>query len=224
MRKIFENGFFNTIEMKTSYLKVIFLIMLYVLVFSFGTAVAWAYLLSGYKWGGTSAGYYVNNAFAASFLTAMQTSDASWDAAGSKFRFNYVGRTTRNPDAFVMPFVSDGYSDIGYANKGDNGYMAATNGKTTVVGGYVISERDTTFNTYYNFTTVGAPNSYDVQNTMTHEFGHWLKLLDIFITGSPSYCESSGESTMCGYTSFNETRKRSLETDDKNGIKAIYGV
>jgi hypothetical protein len=219
----FENGFFNKIEMKTSYLKVLFLTLAHVLVFTFGTTVAWAYLRDVYSWPVTTVNYHINSAFAASFLTAMQVSDASWDAAGSRFRFNYLGTTTRNPNVFGT-YSDDGYSDIGNYNAGQNGIMAITLGWVMPPLSFSISERDTTFNTFYHFTTVGTAGYYDVQNTMTHEFGHWLKLLDVFSAGSPTNCGSLGESTECGYTTPNETRKRSLEIDDKNGIIAIYGV
>jgi len=54
-----------------------------------------------------------------------------------------------------------------------------------------------------------------VRNVATHEFGHWLKLLDldgIFDT----------QKTMYYQTNLGETKKRSLESDDISGIKAIY--
>ncbi len=205
--------------MKVAYVKTMLFVLLCVLVFSFGSAVTLAYSLSGIKWAGTSVSYRINSAFAASFRTAMQAADAAWDAAGSKFRFNYVGTTTRNPNVFS--YSTDGYSDIGYFNAGNNGIIAATLGGVT---GSTITERDTTLNIYYGFTTVGALGSYDVQNIVTHEYGHWLKLLDVTSGLGPSWCSFSWESTMCAYASPNETNKRSLEGDDKNGIKAIYGV
>src|SRR5690606_26423626 len=118
----------------------------------------------------------------------------------------------------------DGYSDIGYTSAGNNGIIAFTAGGVTTPGGSTISERDTTLNTYYGFTTVGTAGSYDVQNIMTHEFGHWLKLNDLTSGFSPSWCSFSFESTMCGVAYPNETQKRSLEGDDKDGIKFIYGI
>jgi len=38
------------------------------------------------------------------------------------------------------------------------------------------------------------------------------------------YGGSDSEKTMYGYANTGETKKRSLETDDKNGIKYIYGT
>ncbi len=217
---LYEKIFFNSFEMKILHFRIPILVSL--LVFTFGVMRVGAYSYSGIKWGGTSASYSINNAFAASFRTAMQAADAAWDAAGSVFRFNYLGTTTRNPNTFS--YSLDGHSDIGYVNQGNNGIVAQTAGGVTTPGGTTISERDTTFNIYYGLTTVGASGSYDVQNVMTHEFGHWLKLLDVSSSLSPTWCGFSFESTMCNVTTPNETRKRSLEGDDKNGIKFIYGV
>lgn len=66
---------------------------------------------------------------------------------------------------------------------------------------------------------------YDVQNVITHEFGHWLYLDDLSSWYGPSWCDIwTWESTMCGIIYTDETTKRSLEGDDKEGIKAIYGT
>lgn len=209
--------------MKISHLNILSIILLHVLFFSLGLTAAIAYSTSGYKWNGTSASYYISSTFAASFRTAMQASDAAWDAAGSKFRFKYLGTTTRNPNTFSS-YSLDGFSNIGYFNNGNTGIIATTRGGVTNLTDKIISERDTTLNTYYGFTTVGAAGSYDVQNIMTHEFGHWLKLLDLSSVWGPSFCTLAMESTMCGTTVPGETRKRTLEGDDKAGIKNIYGI
>ena len=154
----------------------------------------------------------------------MRTADSTWDAAGSVFRFNYAGTTSRNPNVWSASYTNDGYNDIGYYYNSTSTAVATTQVWAT---GTTIEEVDVTFNTYYGLTTVGASGSYDVQSMMTHEFGHWLRLLDynITATGSPSYCNSSSEATMCGTPmSVGDTNMRSLRTDDKNGIKAIYGT
>lgn len=152
---------------------------------------------------------------------------ARGDNAGSKFRFHYKGTTNRNPNVWSVNYGADGFNDIGFYNNGDSGIIAETKiiyNPSTLN----ISETDTTLNVYHGFTTVGAAGMYDVQNTMTHEFGHWLFLKDIHsIYSSPSWCEDpiyNGESTMCVNLWAEETRNRTLEIDDKNGIKAIYGI
>jgi len=56
----------------------------------------------------------------------------------------------------------------------------------------------------------------DVQNIAAHEFGHNLNLGDLYDAGSREF-------TMYGYSSAGETKKRTLEGDDKSGIRFIYG-
>jgi hypothetical protein len=181
-----------------------------------------AYSASGYSWSSDTTSYYVNNVFASSFRTAFKAADATWDAAGSVFRFTYAGTTSRNPNVNSSSYSRDGYNDIAYYNGGATGYTAATR---VSVSGTTIIEVDTTQNIYYGHTTVGAAGSYDVQDEMTHEFGHWLNLSDLTSSSSPSYCGTSSLSTMCGAAaSIGDTNRRSLRTDDKNGIKAIYGT
>lgn len=158
----------------------------------------------------------------------MRNADGTWDAAGSVFRFNYAGTTTRNPNGFAANYATggsggdDGYSDIGYYNAGANGLAAKTKLWAT---GNTLEEGDITLNTYYGFSTVGAAGSYDVQNIVTHEMGHWLRLLDVRSINSPDYCSSTSEATMCYQPRIVEdTNMRSLRTDDKNGIISIYGI
>lgn len=203
---------------KTFCPKILLLILLHVGAIVLGTAGVWAYSYSGYRWSGTSVSYYISSGIASTLRTAIRTSDATWDAAGSAFRFNYASTTTRSATSSSGP--NDGYSDVLYYNSGSTGRMATT---TTRGSGSTITQEDTVFNSYYSFTTSGASGAYDMQNTMTHEFGHWLNLGDLSSVISPSWCYWSFESTMCGATSTGETRKRSLAGDDQNGIIAIYG-
>ncbi len=199
--------------------KTLAIIVLHILVFTFSTGIASAYSASGYEWLSGQVTYYVNNSFASSFITAMKTSDATWDAAGADFEFVYGGTTSRNPN--VWAHTSDSYSSVGYYNNGNTGVQAEV---TALASGSYMTEADATLNTYYGFTTTGAAGKYDVQDIMTHEFGHFLMLLDLSYAGSPSYCSSSAMSTMCGYSYPGMTYRRSLRTDDKDGIKSIYGT
>ncbi len=198
-------------------------ILLQLTIFSLRSNVALAYVYAGYKWSQTSANYYINGVFAPSFRTAMHAADYTWNNAGSAFQFHYQGTTNRNPN--VWAFAPDGYNDIGFYKKGNIGVVTVLASVRNETNGKAIVETDTTFNTSNNFTTDGELGKYDVQNVMTHEFGHWLKLEDLTGWGAPSWCEIwEFESTMCDHIEPNETRKRSLENDDKEGIKSIYGT
>ena len=58
-------------------------------------------------------------------------------------------------------------------------------------------------------------NSYDAQDILTHELGHWLGLND-------EYTSSYANNTMYGYGSKAEVKKDTLTNGDIAGIKTIY--
>ena len=63
--------------------------------------------------------------------------------------------------------------------------------------------------------TCGDPNTYDAQNILVHEQGHWLGLDDF-------YTSDFVNNTMYGYGSKGETKKNSLTSGDIAGAAAIY--
>ena len=219
--KSFKKTNLKNLAVKMFCPQIMFLIVLHVGALFLGATGVWAYSYSGNRWSGTSVNYYINSSFASSVRTSMRSADATWDAAGSgsPFRFYYQSTTSRNPN--VWAGSCDAHNDVGYYNNGNTGVPAATYTDSSGSGSTIV-ENDTTFNTYYSWSTSGASGSFDVRSVMTHEFGHWLRLLDLWSSGSPSNCGSSSESTMCGSIATGETRKRSLATDDKNGISFIY--
>jgi hypothetical protein len=85
----------------------------------------------------------------------------------------------------------------------------------------LTAEIDTVMNNRYKWTwsnsNVCADNqTYDAQNIMTHELGHWLGLAD-------EYNQASfGDNTMFGYGSVGEVKKNTLTTGDKSGVSSIY--
>lgn len=58
-------------------------------------------------------------------------------------------------------------------------------------------------------------NSYDAQNILTHELGHWMGLED-------RYTFEYIENTMYGYGAKGETKKDTLTSGDISGVAAIY--
>lgn len=100
-----------------------------------------------------------------------------------------------------------------YASNRGSGYSP---GESFVyVSGSNITDVDTVLNTYYQWSTSGEANKLDVQNVVTHELGHRLMLNDLSGGGDT-------EKTMYYLTAYGETKKRTLETDDLNGINYIY--
>lgn len=63
--------------------------------------------------------------------------------------------------------------------------------------------------------TCAYTNSYDAQDIMTHELGHWFGLDD-------EYTSAYQNNTMYGYGSKGEAKADTLTTGDVLGIQAIY--
>lgn len=76
---------------------------------------------------------------------------------------------------------------------------------------------DMRMNTLYKWSLNGAAGTMDVQNIVTHEFGHWVGLADL-------YNSADSWLTMYGYSSYGVTYQRTLGQGDVNGIQAIYGL
>lgn len=60
-------------------------------------------------------------------------------------------------------------------------------------------------------------NSYDVQDVLTHEIGHWMGMTD-------EYSNGYSENTMFGYASTAETKKNTLTNGDILGVRSIYTI
>ena len=102
----------------------------------------------------------------------------------------------------------------------------------TIVWGYFIGppgqreiiEFDIMFDTDFTWgyagptseTSLGDTSIMDLQNIATHELGHGVGLADL-------YDDECSEQTMYGYATEGETKKRTLNTGDITGIKALYG-
>jgi len=88
-----------------------------------------------------------------------------------------------------------------------------------------VVEIDTIMNRKYSWTwsdplawdhpTCAFEDSYDAQNILTHELGHWFGLND-------HYTAEYENNTMFGYGSKTETKKNTLTSGDVAGIKALY--
>lgn len=170
---------------------------------------SFAFEYGGVKWSATDipVGYYINETTddIPDEGTACQAAAQTWsDVATSSFEFQYLGPTTR-----LAPIL-DGYNVLSWGSTG--GSIATT--YIWYVGDTII-ECDMEFEDDFNWGTNGASNLMDVQNIATHEFGHFLLLLDL-------YNSTDSEKTMYGYGSYGETKKRTLDPDDIAGISFIY--
>jgi hypothetical protein len=83
-----------------------------------------------------------------------------------------------------------------------------------------LSGISTTFNEIKNFDPSHPPSStsHSIRNIMTHEFGHWLMLEDIYTSG----CTDATMWYAVPPEGAGETKKESLETPDINGMNYQY--
>ncbi len=148
-------------------------------------------------------------------FTEIQNSIQNWNIVGhSNLSFVYGGTTTRTPQS------SDNYNDFGWI---ESNWPYASSAIGVNIWGFnpnpwlnEIFESDIYFNgVSYQWTTTSQTGRMDVQNIATHELGHALNLHDL-------YGNTDGEKTMYGYSSTNETKKRTLETDDISGVVYLY--
>ncbi|MEM3459075.1 MAG: hypothetical protein QXN36_00595 [Candidatus Bathyarchaeia archaeon] len=169
------------------------------------------YKLLSYHWY-TTINYYINpsNKYGFSTTAVVNTITASaytWDKETAYQVFSYRGTTTRTAGR------RDGYNVVSWG-----AYQAGVIAVTYIwASGSRIVETDCRMNTYYTWSLSGEAGKFDVQNIMTHEFGHWCGLADL-------YNDVDYWLTMYGYANYGETYKRTLGLGDILGLEAVYGA
>ncbi len=165
------------------------------------------------KWNTNTVTYYVNTSGGQpDSLAAIQAAMKTWtDVPSSSFRFVYGGPTTntvRNPD--------DGINII---------YFEKIRNKARVARNYVrwnkesgkLYDSDIVFNTAHKLNAADKcpEDSYDIQSVLTHELGHTLILNEL--------CKQThDEKTMYWKENKGDTKKRTLDQDDIDGISYLY--
>ncbi len=165
----------------------------------------------GIKWPGSCPTLdheiYENTADTTGEGAAIQAAASTWtNVSGSCFIFNYAGATTRSAPTY------DGHNVLRW---GSTGGSIATN--YVWYSGSNILESDVVFNDGFNWSADPSPppDRMDVQNIATHELGHSLLLVDL-------YQSCNSDVTMYGYGANGETKKRTLDPSDEDGIRYIY--
>lgn len=185
---------------------------------------------------------WVATVFAFEVCTTSQEYEMKWRTSSVKYWVNTAGGpsgsysaitsamdTWTNVDTSIFTFSYEGTSNIPNPNQYDGknivGFLSFTSlGFTQSLGvSYIwhypstgeIIETDIFLNTDYPLSTDMSLNSFDVQNMVTHELGHSLCLDDLYST-------NDSEKTMYWVMSKGETKKRTLDQDDINGITYLY--
>jgi PKD repeat protein len=164
------------------------------------------------KWSSLNVSYSINATGGPSgSLNAITAAMQTWTNVPNKnFTFVYNGST--NSTAWG---VNDGKNIVCFGVISDAGVLAVNNFWFYSDTGKMI-DSDIKFNTKFTWSTDGSQDKYDVQNVATHELGHSLSLADL-------YGAADSEKTMYGYSAMGETKQRTLNQDDINGINYLYG-
>lgn len=156
-----------------------------------------AYQLSGHSWSTDGVFYSFCTSMPSSWEAEIKEAATSWNSV-SNADFSFSEATN---------FCSQNYMTQGNL---DSDIAARTHLEYDSSG--TITMAGTTFNMNHPWSTTGESGELDVQNVAAHEWGHWLQLLH----------SSDSGATMYSSTTYGETKKRTLEEDDKDGIRAIY--
>jgi len=153
-------------------------------------------------------------------FTELTTALATWSNVSGQWYRQVRGANTSQLnygyDSYVLAvWYHSSYRGSGQGNWTFGGSAIAVN--IYWYSGSLILHNDVCFNNYnFTWSDSGQSGRMDIQNIAAHEFGHNLCLADLYDAGSREF-------TMYGYSSAGETKKRSLEYDDIDGIRYIYG-
>jgi hypothetical protein len=162
----------------------------------------------------TTAKYWINpkNKYgfsATAVVNTITTAADTWDEQTSYAVFAYQGTTGKSAG------TRDGYNVVAWGLYLNPNVIAVTYIWYT---GDEILESDCRMNTLrFKWSLTGEANKMDVQNIMTHEFGHWCGLDDL-------YNDADYWLTMYGYANYGETYKQTLGLGDILGLQAVYGA
>lgn len=149
------------------------------------------------------------------FATLAEKSFATWSGASGKVSFIWGNNTRVNTQS------DDGLNIVAWG-KLNASAIGITYIRYDSASGAMI-DIDTILNQRFpwswtdqsvNLQCAGT-GSFDAQNILTHELGHWMGLSD-------QYQDSYSESTMYGYGTTTEVKKDTLTTGDISGLSLIY--
>jgi hypothetical protein len=156
---------------------------------------------------------------------AIERSLATWErAARIKFNFSWTDKLSISPQGSG----GDGASLVTIAAIEENLASFAGDANSELAGRTrvfytsrgIITEADIALNPYQQFSTDGAPGTYDLQATLTHEIGHLLGLSHSDVLGATMHAQQGKNGTY----SLPAFAPRTLADDDRAGVRALYGA
>lgn len=155
-----------------------------------------AYALKGFYWHSGHATMHKDSSIPSSWATPFNNAANAWNNAGADFYYSWA--VASNNVLYYTPLSNNSILATTYYDYNGDEFESF----------YVEFNSNKAWST----ASGGEVGKFDVQSIATHEFGHGLGLGHSAV----------GEATMVsGYTT-NAIWKRSLHSDDINGIKAIY--
>ena len=169
--------------------------------------------------------YNVHESASQEWLDAIEAGTLTWKKVkGAYFSFSYGGPTTVS--SLGRDFVNLLYFDATYQNftPGSNTIAFSSTWTSGSGASYHAVESDLIWNAGdFPPSTPGDPTAQDLQQVITHEFGHHLGLGHAGDVGSPpGVGDIIQDATMYGQSANGDTTKRSLHIDDIMGVIAIY--
>jgi hypothetical protein len=177
-----------------------------------------AYSTTGVQWNAPSASFVVNPNFSGTSAgTPSQQIDEIREAANAwsqqaqiPFSFDYAGPTANASVAY------DGNNSVYFSNTDGNGALAIAYWWSI---NNVTQQFDIVFYGRHGLTNFAwsrnpSAGEFDIRSVATREFGHVLGLNH----------SASASATMAPSIAPGSTAARSLDADDVNGARALYGV
>jgi len=178
------------------------------------------------KWTALPVSYVINptntQGLTQDFITsAVFNSAETWDAAVTSKELMNDAYTIDSAAAYGTQNYKNA---ITFGNYPTEGVIAVTTVWYNPATKKIV-EFDVMFDTDWTWGDLGNTESppvegatkMDLQNIATHELGHGVGLADVYNTACSAV-------TMYGYSDYGETQKRTLETQDINGLQKLYGI
>ena len=147
---------------------------------------------------------------------AVITSFETWNQVlGTSFTFEYTGRSRNTGIGFDSTPGAINENVVTWENENweyDSHALAVTIKTFESSTGKIVDADIIVNGMQFTWGMEGSPNTHDIQNTLTHEIGHFLGLEHADIP----------EATMYASAVIGETSKRELHSDDMMGMRSLY--
>jgi len=149
----------------------------------------------------------------------MSEDISTWESAANGA--NILGSGSLDVASATLGKTLDGENEVEFASIDSPGAIAVTY-IWGIFGGPTFNRQLTEWDQVYDdadfdwsLAETSVTGKMDFENIATHELGHAVGMNDL-------YTSSCSAQTMYGYADYGETNKRSLESGDMAGIKALY--